>query len=224
MTLSPDGTTPATRRAADSEGIESAYEKGHVFVGDMEIPIIDWRNYLERELDMHNSHQSFAARQRLLDHDGDAGNQVIWFTDGNDAGDEFDQTPRAFEVIDEWMANIDANPGLSVEENRPARAVDACFDAAGNMIYSGSDAWAGILDDLPEDPCTTRFEIFSTSRIVAGGPISGDIFKCALQPVDDAIDAGVYGTVTFSDTELAMLNEIFPTGVCDYGRGDARRP
>jgi len=224
MTLSLDGTTPATRRTADSEGIENAYEKGHVFVGDMEIPIIDWRNYLERELDMHNSHQSFAARQRLLDHDGDAGNQVIWFTDGNDIGDEFDQTPRAFEVIDEWMANIDANPGLSVEKNRPARAVDACFDAAGNLIHSGSDAWAGILDDLPEGPCTTQFEIFSTSRIVAGGPISGDVFKCALQPVDVATAAGVYGTVTFSGVELARLNEIFPTGVCDYGRGDARRP
>ena len=29
---------------------------------------------------MHNSHQSFAARQRLLNYDGDASNQVIWFT------------------------------------------------------------------------------------------------------------------------------------------------
>lgn len=224
MALSPDGTTPAPRRTADPNAIENAYEKGHVFIGDMEIPIIDWRNYLERELDMHNSHQSFAARERLLDHDGDAANQVIWFTDGNDAGEEFDQTPLAFEVIDEWMANIEANPDLSVAENRPGRAVDSCFDSDGNLIYSGADAWSGILDDGSDGPCTQEFEIFSTSRIVAGGPISGDVFKCALQSVDDAIAAGVYGSIAFGSEELARLKEIFPNGVCDYSQGDARRP
>ncbi|MFP4552548.1 MAG: DUF6351 family protein [Actinomycetota bacterium] len=224
MALSPDGTTPAPRKTADPNAIENAYEKGHVFVGDMEIPIIDWRNYLERELDMHNSHQSFAARQRLLDHDGDAGNQVIWFTDGNDDGGEFDQTPLAFDVIDEWMANIEANPALSVEENRPERAVDSCFDAEGNLIYSGEDAWDGILGGDTDGPCTEEFHVFSTSRIVAGGPISGDVFKCALQPVEEAIAAGVYGSVEFEAEELARLKEIFPTGVCDYSQGDARRP
>ena len=55
---------------------------------------------------MHNSHQSFASRQRLLNFDGDASNQVIWFTDL----EQFDQTPMAFEVIDEWMRNIEARP------------------------------------------------------------------------------------------------------------------
>ncbi len=35
---------------------------------------------------MHNSHQSFAERQRMLDRDGDASNQVIWFTDARPAG------------------------------------------------------------------------------------------------------------------------------------------
>jgi len=63
----------------------------------MEIPVIDWRNYLERVLDMHNSHQSFAARQRMRDGQGSSDNQVIWFTD-TDAGSRFDQTPEAFQV------------------------------------------------------------------------------------------------------------------------------
>jgi len=224
MALSPAGASPAPRRTADPNAIENAYNEGHVFVGDMEMPIIDWRNYLERELDMHNSHQSFAARQRLFEHDGDAGNQVIWFTDGNDSGDEFDQTPLAFAVIDEWMANLEDHPHLSVEENRPAAAVDSCFDSDGNLIYAGNDAWSGIIDDSAAGPCTAQFEIFSTSRIVAGGPISGDVFKCALQPVDQAVAAGVYGSVTFSESDLARLHEIFPTGVCDYTQGDVRRP
>jgi len=42
-------------------------------------------------------------------------------------------------VIDEWMANLEANPRLSVEENRPAAAVDSRFDSDGNLIYAGSN-------------------------------------------------------------------------------------
>jgi hypothetical protein len=224
MAVSSDGgATPAPRANADPEAIENAYELGHVFVGDLEIPIIDWRNYLERELDMHNSHQSFAARQRLVDHDGDASNQVIWFTDGNDDGEEFDQTPLALQVIDEWMANIAANPDLSVAENKPARAEDACFDVGGDLIYAGEDAWSGILDG-PEGPCTEEFPVFSTSRIVAGGPISGDVFKCALQSVNAAVSSGVYGAVDLEPAHIDRLEQIFPEGVCDYTQGDARRP
>ncbi len=62
MALSPDGgLTPAPRKEADPGAIDSAFSSGMVNVGDIQIPMIDWRNYLERELDMHNSHQSFAG-------------------------------------------------------------------------------------------------------------------------------------------------------------------
>lgn len=217
MALSPDGgATPAPRAQADPGAIEAAVASGLVFRGDLEIPIIDWRNYLERELDMHNSHQSFASRQRLLDHDGDAGNQVIWFTDGNDDGDEFDQTGLALEVMDEWMANLERRPQWSVERNRPGRAVDSCFDVGGDLMAAGEDVWAGVLDDSPAGPCTEAFPLYSTSRIVAGGPITGDVFACDRQPVDDAIAAGLYGDVQLDADTITGLRQIFPTGVCDY--------
>jgi hypothetical protein len=221
MALSPDGgATPAPRKEADPGAIERAYEHGHVNRGDIQIPLIDWRNYLEDDLDMHNSHQSFAARQRLLNFDGDASNQVIWFTDL----EQFDQTPMAFAVIDEWMRNIEANPHKSVAENKPTAAVDSCFAPDGTLIYAGDDAWAGILDDEPDGPCTSEMPPFSTSRIIAGGPITGDVFKCHLMSVDDAIAAGVYGGVSFDAAQRAKLDAIFPTGVCDYSQGDARKP
>lgn len=218
-------TAVAPRKEADPGAIEAAYTSGMVNHGDIEIPIIDWRNYLERELDMHNSHQSFAARQRLLDWDGDASNQVIWFTDVAEVGGErFDQTPLAFEVIDQWMRNIERKPWKGVAGNKPKQAVDSCFDSNGELIYAGKRAWNGILDDRRDGPCTKRFPTYSTSRIVAGGPINGDVFKCALQSVDDAIAAGAYGDVEFSTAQRAQLDAIFPTGVCDYAQGDARRP
>ena len=118
--LSPDGgLTPAQRTEGDMLAAQAAYEAGLVFMGNMEIPIIDWRHYLEPVLDMHNSHQSFAARLRLLSHDGDASNQVVWFTAIADGEPRFDQTPEAFQVIDEWMGNIQAQPELGVAGNKP---------------------------------------------------------------------------------------------------------
>jgi hypothetical protein len=220
MELSPDfGLTPAPRKEADPGAIEAAYDHGLVNRGDVQIPLIDWRNYLEDELDMHNSHQSFASRQRLLDFDGDASNQVIWFTEPG-----FDQTPMAFEVIDEWMGNIKRRPSMGIDRNKPAAAVDSCFDASGELIYSGDDAWDGNLDDAANGACTQVMPSYSTSRIVAGGPINGDIFKCHLMSVGDAIAAGVYGDVVFAGFEIAQLEVIFPDGVCDYAQGDSRKP
>jgi hypothetical protein len=148
---------------------------------------------------------------------------VIWFTAASPVP-LYDQTPEAFEVIDEWMANLRANPELGVAGNKPARAVDRCFDITGAEIAAGDDVWNGILDDEPAGACTQIFPPFESSRIVAGGPISGGIFKCGLQSVDSAIAAGVYGTWVPSTAERARLLEIFPSGVCDWSQGDVGRP
>ena len=188
MQLSPDGgVTPAARREGNMDAANAAYTSGIVFRGAIDIPIIDWRHYLEAELDMHNSHQSFASRKRMLNLDGDASNQVIWFTDARPARAS-DQTPLAFQVMDEWMANIRANPDSSVAANKPAAAVDSCFATNGSLMASGADVWAGILDSRPAGACTTAFPTFSTTRIVAGGPIEGGVFKCARKPVATALD------------------------------------
>jgi hypothetical protein len=137
MRLSPDGgVTPAPRREGDMAAARAAYESGIVFRGDVDIPIIDWRHYLEAELDMHHSHQSFATRQRMLNFDGRASNQVVWFTDARPARTS-DQTPLALEVIDEWEANIRAKPWRGVVRNKPDRTVDSCFATKGLLMHAG---------------------------------------------------------------------------------------
>ena len=138
MNLSPDGDTPAARAEGDRRAIRALYTSGMQFQGDIDIPIIDLRHYLEDELDMHNTQQSFATRQRMLNVDGDASNQVIWFVDARPE-EQADPTPQAFAVIDQWMANIDANPELGVAGNKPAAAVDSCFATDGTPIASGPD-------------------------------------------------------------------------------------
>ncbi len=217
------GAAPAPRNEGDLEAMHGAYRAGLVFIGDVDIPLIDWRHYLEHELDMHNSHQSFAARKRMQNFDGDAGNQVIWFTDSV-AGSRFDQTPEALEVIDEWMANIHADPDAGVAANRPPRATDRCFDAAGQEIAAGEDVWNGIIDDEPAGACTQQFQVYSTSRRVAGGPFEQSIFKCQLIPVTEAIGRGFYGEVALGPAEVGALHAIFPQGVCDYSQPDAGLP
>ena len=227
MRLSPDGgATPAPRRTGSIEAMNAAYESGLVFDGDIDIPVIDERAYLEEQLDMHNSHQSFATRQRMLDHDGDASNQVIWFswpTPGETAT-PMPLTLHAFATIDEWMANIRRHPNRSVAENKPAAAVDGCFQPDAEPIARGSDVWDGILNDRAKGACAEEFPVYSTSRMVSGGPIRGGIFKCQRQPVAAAIERGLYGSWTPSAAERARLEQIFPTGVCDYSLPDAGRP
>jgi hypothetical protein len=212
MTLSADGgITPAPRTEGDMVGIRRAIEAGHVFLGKIDIPIVDMRHYLEPALDMHNSRQSFSARQRLIDARGNADNQAIWI-----GVLPHDPTPKAFQVVDEWMANIRANPGLGVGRNRPASAQDLCFGAGGATIAAGSDVWDGILNDRAPGACTELFPPFSSSRIMAGERIAGDTFKCLTVPVAAAIGRGFYGDVRFTREERARLEQIFPSGVCDY--------
>lgn len=213
------------RTQGDLLAIERAHTSGMVFQGDIDVPVIDWRPYLEEELDMHNTHQSFAVRQRILDAKGEADNHVIWFTDARPSS-QFDQTMQAFAVLDEWLLNLEADPSLSVAEAKPAAAVDSCFRTDGSLWYAGDDVWAGILDDGPPGPCTEAFETFTTSRIEAGAPINGDVFKCATKPLAQAVADGTYGERGdgFTTLQLERLGRAFPEGVCDRAVPPVRGP
>ena len=128
------------------------------------------------------------------------------------------------EVIDEWMENILDNPKGGVVGNKPDRAVDRCFNADGSEFAAGPDVWNGILDENPLGVCAARFPLYSTSRIVAGGPFKGNIFKCELKSVEDAIAGGDYGIWTPTPDEQETLETIFPDGVCDFSQPDAGLP
>jgi hypothetical protein len=223
MNLAPPGL-PAPRTAGDPLAMRAAYTSGHVFSGRLDVPAIDHRQYMERELDMHNVHQSFAVRKRVSDRMGHSGNLAIWFTDTTPGVPKASQTLEALAVMDEWMANIRANPRRSVAQNRPARAADACFDLQGRRIAEGPAVWAGILDRQPAGACTQRFPIYGTSRTVAGAPLEGGIYRCALKPVEAAVADGTYAPWVPTAEDIAVLRQIHPLGVCDYSRPDQAQP
>jgi hypothetical protein len=223
--LAPVGADePMPRTQGVKKAMEAVYTRGMFFHGQLDRPTIDHRQYMERELDMHNVHQSFAVRKRVMDRMGDSDMLVIWFTDTMPGTPKFSQSMEAIDVMDEWMRNLRANPKAGFRANRPARAVDSCFDVQGKLIYAGDDAWDGILDNKPAGPCTERFPLYGTSRTVAGAPIEGGIYKCALKPVEQAVMDGTYAPWTPQAADVAKLKKIFPAGVCDYSKPDQARP
>ena len=215
---------PKPRSVGDPLAMRAAYSSGHVFSGKLDVPAIDHRQYMERELDMHNSHQSFAARQRVTQQMGHSDNMVIWFTDTTPGVTKASQSLEALAVMDQWLTNLRRFPHGGIAGNKPVGAADACYDLQGKLMYRGSDAWAGVLDKNAPGPCTQAFPLYSTSRIVAGAPIEGGIYRCALKSVDQALADGTYGPWTPNAAEIAQLKQIFPTGVCDYSKPDQALP
>jgi hypothetical protein len=210
----PHGT-PAARREGSVAAIAAAYRTGQVFLGRrLGIPMIDLRPYLEPDLNMHNARQSFAVRARLLDGNAaEAKNQVIWFAPKDDK--TLTYLLEALAVLDRMLATGTVQPEFA----------DRCVDGNGELIASGPHAWDGILDRNPPGACTRAFPIYSSPRMVAGESIKGDVFKCALKPVDTALADGTYPErAAFTPAQRDWLRRIFPTGVCDYRQSDAAKP
>jgi hypothetical protein len=218
MTGENSNGDPAHRSVGDASAIAAAYRSGQVFMGKLSIPIIDFRHYLEPELDMHHSLQSFSARLRMLRSQGNADNQVIWF-----ARKPFAPLGEAIDVLDRWLENMRSNPDLTVVEAKPAQAIDLCYSDTGQLIASGDTVWDGVWNGKSNGECMDKYPIFSNPRIVAGDDYAGDIFKCQLQSVDEAIANRVYAPIDISRYREELLR-VFPDGVCDYKRSDAARP
>lgn len=202
MTLSPDnGRTPAKRTAADPGAIEAAYRSGQVFNGKLDIPIVDLRHYLEPELDMHHLSASFSTRLRL-EAAGRAEQQIIWVT-------EEPHTPinDALLLLTQWLQ----------QGQRPENALDRCYRSNGSLIAAGSDVWDGTWNGRENGRCMARYPIYGTSRSQAGEGLRGDLFKCQLIPVEEALARGDYAPVEMLP-HLDRLKQIFPDGVCDYTR------
>ena len=203
---------PSPRRSGDLSAMKKAYRSGHVFKGKLRIPMVDLRPYLEPALDMHNSRQSFSARARILRRQGHHDNHAIWFV------------ASEVDLIAKIMLGLDTLTEYLDRGEAPAQFTDACFDPSGAPIGIGENVWDGILDNKPPGVCTRAYPVFASSRMVAGDSHAGDMFKCQLKSVDEAITDGTYGDVSFDPAEEAWLRDIFPDGVCDYSKPDAGRP
>ena len=207
---------PAPREVADPKAVAAAFFGGQVFLGHIDVPVIDVRHYLEPELDMHHVSASFSARLRLQAGQGHADNQLIWVTEKPHM-----PVPEALDTLTRWLENMSA--GRNAVESKPADALDRCWRGDKSLVAEGESVWDGAWNSKPDGACTRAYPIYANSRIVAGDSYRGDMFKCALQSVDDALNRDLYESIDMRPHRAELLR-IFPDGVCDFTQPDPLRP
>jgi len=208
-----DDNYVAERTVGNAGAIKRAYQSGVNLGGGgalSAIPIIDFGFYNEAG-GYHYQWHHFAVRQRLIDANGDADNHVLWR--GNDATSV--PLNQAFAVMSQWVAAIKADHSEAplrekVIRNKPAAAVDGCFNTASPPQFIPEPQ---TFSSQPNSQCNTLWPSYAFPRYVAGGPLSADILKCQLKPIDPSDYA-----VTFTPAEMAQLQAIFPDGVCDWSK------
>jgi hypothetical protein len=207
-----NGNIVSERTVADQDALRIAYESGRVNDGAhglAQIPIIDMRPYTEGP--GGNVHDTFDGVM--------AGNRINAAGGGNRIARVYDEKVNVtkaqddnLEILDKWLAAVanDAAPGTQREKvlrNKPSGVADSCFMAK--------------LEEI-KDPakCASMFPVYANPRLVAGGPATGDVFKCELKPIDKS---DYKRPVT--DAQLAQLRSVFQQGVCDYSKkGVMQRP
>jgi hypothetical protein len=206
-----DGNVTAYRAVADPLALRAAYQTGRVTHGGLglaRIPVIDVRGYtdLTEKGDVHQKYHSFSLRERLRAANGTAANSVILLGPADQRG--LHVNALAVTKMDEWLTNLakdtSSAPVLEkITRAKPADLTDACYDA--NRVRIGEP------QNFSGGECNKLYPTFPPPRMIAGGPITNNVLKCQLKPIDPADYA-----VRFSEAERQRLRAIFPGGVCDW--------
>jgi hypothetical protein len=206
-----------TRSVGDPIAIRAAYESGLSNGGAgglANVPILHFRNYLDAVGDLHTHERDFSIRARLQKALGRSDHQVIWVGPGSDnqGGDgRAILAPITLDTMNQWLDNMAADPGAlntdKVVRNKPPGAVDACWDTAGRKTEE-------VATFNGPGVCNTMYPVHSEPRLQAGAPLSNDIIKCQLKP----INIGDYAPATFTAAQQTRLRSVFPTGVCDWSK------
>ncbi|PSL00403.1 hypothetical protein CLV30_11663 [Haloactinopolyspora alba] len=220
--LDADANHVPQRTEADPEALETAYRTGRILRGGgglAEIPIIDFRLYFDDRPngDNHQRYHSFSTRQRLIAANGTAANHVM-LVDEREHGGFNSRDPvgrRALAELDAWVTAIENDdrpadePIDRIARNRPDWLVDSCWTRGENPRRIRERQ----LPETEGSTCAEQYPVWSSPRMVAGGPLANDVLKCRLEPVG----ADDYA-VEFTAAQLDRAREIFDDGVCDWSR------
>jgi len=219
---SKDSEPQPERSVADLDALATAYRAGIVLSGRQlaKTAVIDMRGWDDSGLitqpgtinpssiPIHYVWRSFSIRDRLDKEFGDHDNQVLWrFGRGGLASPVL--APEAFTTMDTWLTSLKADTGSDpieqkVRRTKPAAAHDFC-------LLSSDEAQSTRITDPAVCDADPFLKPSSSPRQVAGGPLTENILKCALRP----IDAAEYGG-RLDGGQLARLAAVFPDGVCDW--------
>jgi copper(I)-binding protein len=201
-----DANYVSARTSADAVAVKRTYQSGLSLGGSgglASIPVFDFGSYNEGG-GYHYQWFHFALRARLIEANGSADNHVMW------RGSQVARDAAA-SVFDAWVTAYKSDrsnrPQLEkVIRHKPAAAVDGCWASASEFI-----AEPQTFSSQPNSRCNQLFPSYAAPRLVAGGPLAGNVLKCELKP----IDVKDY-SVKFTPAEMAQLRSIFANGVCDW--------
>ena len=211
-----DANYVPNRVSGDLGAIRRAYESGLQLSGGgglASIPVFDISGIMNDDGGYHYQWHHFEARERMRRANGNSDNHVMWR--GNPVDFE-----KAWQLLVTWVEAVQADKGPGsqrdkVIRDKPAAAVDGCFASPTQFI-----AEPQVFGSAPTTQCNALFPSFAFPRYVAGGPVSADVLKCRLKPLDRADYKA-----SFSDAQWAALQQTFPQGVCDFSKTSvAHRP
>lgn len=198
------GRVVAERTEGDLIALKNIYESGlkasyNAALGH--VPIMMSRIYTDNRGDIHDRQRDFVVRARLERANGRSDNSVIWIGSTTAATNTLD-------TMNAWLDAMAADPApLSIDKvvrHKPADAVDTCWDASGNKIVEPASFTAA-------NQCNALYPVHSEPRLVAGAPLTNDVMKCQLKPIDFRDYR-----VAFTDAQQARARRVFSTGVCDF--------
>jgi hypothetical protein len=210
----PDGNPRSERTSGDLEAIRLAYATGRIDEGGgglATVPILHFRTYNDALGDIHDHVRDFVVRERLRKTNGRVDNQVIWVIPNGNRELAAKVTGSAIETMSQWLDALTQDASTAsvadkVVRARPAAAMDGCWANDGKRIDEPATL------DGP-GKCNGLYPSHLTPRLVAGAPLTDDVMKCQLKPIDPKDYK-----VPFTGEELAELSQIFPGGVCDYSK------
>jgi hypothetical protein len=215
-----DGNFQPGRSVGSLPAMTAAYQTGRLTNaggGLKDVPIIDYRAYTDDQPigDIHQRYHSFSMRERLKKANGTAANQVMLVEDFR-FGYYSSDSPMLLDALaqmDKWLAAIQADTATDamaakVIRNKPATLQEGCNtrDANPTKIVETQSQSGG--------QCLALYPAPGAPHQVAGAPMSADIIKCQLKPIDVAD----YGGVPFTSAQMLRLQQAFPGGVCDWSK------
>jgi hypothetical protein len=211
-----DSKLSTGRMVADPDALTTAYTSGILSDGHnlAKVPIIDLRG--NDNSGIHHTWRSFSLRERLDKANGNHDNHVLWrFGTGllppAPPAPGSGLTLQLFLTMDKWLSNIEADKSSQtieqkVVKNKPSEAFDFCY------LITDTGFTTKVTDQSACDADVT-LKPFSSPRQTAGGPVSENVFKCQLKTFNTADY-----NVTFTSAQLARLQSVFATGVCDWSK------
>lgn len=207
--LDIDGKPTAARLPGDRGAVRNAFRTGLIneYQNVSDVPIINMGGP-DPGL-AHDYAHAYWVEDRLQRSQGHTDNRVMWFGLTPLIGD-LTWSVEGFEAMDRWLGAVEKDHrkvplATKVAQRRPADVTDRCANVPGIELLSGPN---GPLCQLPL--VQTHF---SSPREVAGGQVTNDQNICVLKPlVRSDIDA------TLTEPQWLALQEVFPTGVCDWSR------